>query len=108
MRRAAKRDANEETIVVALRAAGCLVQQLTQGDGVPDLLVWSPALLRLLLIEVKDLDDTKAKKPNKLRKSQEDWLEEWKAAGSLIAVVTTPSMALLAAGFTPKTYTSQG
>lgn len=43
MRRAAKIDANQQAIVAALEAAGCAVQSLAGvGQGVPDLLVWTP------------------------------------------------------------------
>lgn len=72
--RAANRDANEGDVIKALRAAGCLVQQITQGDGVPDLLVCTPRG-RLLLIEVKD----GAKPPSRQRfkPAQVTWHAIW-------------------------------
>lgn len=54
MRRDARRDANEKSIVAALRSAGCDVTSLVEGDGVPDLLVWSPMRACWVLLEVKD------------------------------------------------------
>lgn len=42
MRRAAKRDASENAIIDAAIAAGCKVQYLSQGGGVPDLLLKRP------------------------------------------------------------------
>lgn len=57
MRRAAKVDANQPAIIDALRRVGCSVQSLAAvGDGVPDLLVWSPRV-GLLLIEVKNPEE---------------------------------------------------
>jgi hypothetical protein len=47
-----KRDANEQVIADALHAAGRKVELLSKY-GLPDLLVYSPVLDRLLLLEVK-------------------------------------------------------
>jgi hypothetical protein len=39
MRRANRIDANQNKIVDALRGAGAVVRVISQGDGIPDLLV---------------------------------------------------------------------
>jgi hypothetical protein len=54
MRRAAKRDANEADVIVALRSDGFNVAQIS-SPGIPDLLVWEPGR-HFLLFEVKDDD----------------------------------------------------
>lgn len=46
----ARRDTNENDIVKALEKVGCTVERLAQPL---DLLVWSPRLKAMLLIEVK-------------------------------------------------------
>ena len=78
--RAAKRDDNERAIIDALRAAGCRVQQLTQGDGVPDLLVgMQPSTdkdARWVLLEVKDGD--KPMSAQRLTPAQERWHEQFR------------------------------
>jgi Holliday junction resolvase len=87
MRRAAKVDANQDAIVVALRAAGASVQSLAAvGKGCPDLLCAFRGLMYLL--EVKR---DKAQ-PNEL---QVRWHEGWRAA---VHVVRTPDDALRAVG----------
>jgi Holliday junction resolvase len=74
MRRAARRDDNEKAIVDALERVGCMVQKLTQGDGVPDLLVGVPSG-KLIVIEVKDGD----KVPSAKRLSEKElaWHQRW-------------------------------
>lgn len=74
MRRAAKRDDNERDIIKALEAVGCMVQQLSQGDGVPDLLVGVPSG-RLIVIEVKD--GAKPKSARKLTEKELAWHSRW-------------------------------
>ena len=89
MRRAAKVDANQEAVVIALRAAGATVQSLAAvGNGVPDLLCQYEGTF--YLIEVKD-----GRKPPSQRKLTEDqvkWHEEWKSA--FLGVVESPDEAL--------------
>lgn len=89
MRRAAKIDANQEAVVIALRAAGAQVQSLAAiGKGVPDLLCQYEGTF--YLIEVKD-----GRKPPSQRKLTEDqvkWHEEWKSA--FLGVVESPDEAL--------------
>ena len=89
MRRAAKIDANQEAVVIALRAAGATVQSLAAiGKGVPDLLVGYKGAF--YLIEVKD--GRKAPSQRKLTEDQVKWHEEWKSA--LLGVIESPDEAL--------------
>jgi len=90
--RAASRDANEPEVIKALVAVGCLVQQITQGDGVPDLLVCTPRG-RLLLVEVKD----GAKPPSRQRLTAEQvvWHGVWAPRASVF-VCLSPADALAA------------
>lgn len=74
MRRAARRDDNERDIINALVNVGCLVQQITQGDGVPDLLVGVPSG-RLIIIEVKD--GAKPKSQRRLTEKELAWHSKW-------------------------------
>ena len=89
MRRAAKIDANQEAVVIALRAAGAKVQSLAAvGKGVPDLLCQYKGTF--YLIEVKD-----GRKPPSQRRLTDDqvkWHEEWKSA--FLGVVESPDEAL--------------
>lgn len=74
MRRAARRDDNEKAIVDALERVGCLVQKLTQGDGVPDLLVGVPSG-KLIVIEVKD--GSKVPSAKRLTEKELAWHQRW-------------------------------
>lgn len=81
MRRAARIDDNQREIVEALESVGCSVQSLAAvGNGVPDLLVFSPHRFDLasglMLIEVKD--GKKAASRRKLTKNQVKWHQTWK------------------------------
>jgi hypothetical protein len=92
--KATRRDVNERAIIVALEAAGCLVQQLHQGDGVPDLLVAAPTGngLRLVLLEVKR--DTGPPSKRSLTREQVAWHLRWEHAP--IFIVESASQALAA------------
>jgi len=87
--RAAKIDANQMQVVIALRAAGATVQSLAGvGKGVPDLLVGYQG--QTLLLEIKD-----GRKPLSARLLTEDqlrWHGSWK--GGALAVVDSPDAAL--------------
>lgn len=74
MRRAARRDNNEDAIVQALRASGWSVAFLS-GAGTPDLVIGRPGAL--LLVEVKA-------KNGKLTPDQEQWHREWRGAKPVI------------------------
>jgi Holliday junction resolvase len=89
MRRAAKIDANQEAVVIALRAAGAQVQSLAAvGKGVPDLLCQYEGTF--YLIEVKD--GQKPPSQRKLTDDQVKWHSEWKSA--FLGVVENPEQAL--------------
>lgn len=89
MRRAAKVDANQDSVISALRAAGAKVQSLAAiGKGVPDLLCQYQGAF--YLIEVKDGRKTPSQR--KLTDDQVKWHEEWKSA--FLGVVESPDEAL--------------
>ena len=75
MRRAARTDANQTSIVDALRRCGCLVMPLHQmGQGVPDLLICHRGVLAF--VEVKDGDKSPSKR--RLTVDQKTWHRQWK------------------------------
>lgn len=77
MRRIARVDANQRSIVGLFRAMGALVQPTHMvGSGFPDLLICYHGTLAL--IEIKDGE--KAKSRRKLTQFEVDWQEEWKEA----------------------------
>lgn len=88
MRRAARVDANQEQIVSALRACGAYVRIVTQGDGLPDLLVGYRGYT--LLLEVKD--GRKPPSARKLTEAEEKFFMEW--TGGLLAKVESVDEAL--------------
>lgn len=92
MRRAARVDANQEQIVIALRAAGASVQVISAvGLGVPDLLVGFRD--RNWLVECKNPDQA----PNKRRltSDQKDWHAQWRGS---VSVALSADEALRAIG----------
>jgi hypothetical protein len=89
VRRAAKIDDNQRSIVDALRAIGASVQTLAPvGQGCPDLLVGYKG--HNYLLEVKD--GNKVASARRLTPLQEVWHRQW--AGSPVAVVRSPDEAL--------------
>jgi hypothetical protein len=84
MRRAAKRDTIEDAIIDALHAAGRKVQVLSQGGGVPDLLVRQPDGT-WLVIEVKSPG-------GRLTPQQQKWCAYYGA----VPIVQTPEDAIAA------------
>lgn len=88
MRRAARVDANQEQVVSALRACGAYVRIVTQGDGLPDLLVGYRGYT--LLLEVKD--GRKPPSARKLTEAEEKFFQEWQ--GGLLAKVESVDEAL--------------
>jgi hypothetical protein len=88
MRRAARVDANQEQVVSALRACGATVRIVTQGDGLPDLLVGYRGYT--LLLELKD--GQKPPSARKLTPAEEKFFAEWK--GGLLAKVESVEEAL--------------
>ena len=92
MRRAAKVDANQREVVVALRGAGASVQLLhAVGEGCPDLLVGYKGLN--MLLEVKD--GSKPPSAQKLTPQQEIWHRDWRGHR---VVVNSTEAALAAIG----------
>lgn len=90
MRRAARVDENQSDIVAALRAIGATVKVISQGDGIPDLLVGFMG--KTILLEVKD-----GKKPPSARKltpAEQKFFDEWR--GGSLAIVNTVDEAIAA------------
>lgn len=88
MRRAARVDENQALIVKALRGCGASVRFLSEGNGLPDLLVGYNG--HTILMEVKD-----GKKPPSARELtplEEAFHRDWK--GGKLAVVTSTEEAL--------------
>lgn len=73
MRRAARVDSNSHEIVEGLRKAGAYVRVITQGDGLPDLLVGYRG--HTLLIEIKD--GQKPPSQQKLTAAEQKFFDEW-------------------------------
>ena len=94
MRLAAKVDANQAEIVKTLRSCGVTVQHLHGvGAGCPDLLVYSPFIRRMLLLEVKDGSLPPSKR--RLTSAQQTFHSEWPAD---VHIVSSPDDALRAVG----------
>ena len=88
MRRAARVDANQEQIVSAMRACGATVRVVTQGDGLPDLLVGYRGYT--ILMEVKD--GRKPPSARKLTPEEEKFFMNW--TGGMLAIVNSVEEAL--------------
>lgn len=88
MRRAARIDANQEQIVSAMRACGATVRIVTQGDGLPDLLVGYRGYT--ILMEVKD--GRKPPSARKLTEEEQKFFENW--TGGMLAIVNSVDEAL--------------
>ena len=88
MRRAARVDANQTKIVEALREAGARVRVITQGDGIPDLMVHYNGYT--ILMEVKDGD--KPPSARKLTEAEQKFFDEWQ--GGMLSIVTCVEEAL--------------
>ena len=88
MRYANRIDANQGRIVEALRGAGAFVRIVTQGDGIPDLLVAYRGVT--ILMEVKDGD--KPPSARKLTEAEQKFFEEW--TGGMLVIVNSVQEAL--------------
>ena len=88
MRYANRIDANQNKIVDALRGAGAYVRIVTQGDGIPDLLVGYKGYT--ILMEVKDGD--KVPSARKLTDAEQKFFNEWD--GGMLVVVNSVQEAL--------------
>lgn len=83
-------DENQSDIVAALRAIGATVRVISQGDGIPDLLVGFRG--QTFLLEVKD-----GKKPPSARKltpAEQKFFDEWR--GGTLVIVNTVDEAIAA------------
>ena len=81
MRRAARVDENQGLIVKALRACGATVRIITQGDGIPDLLVGYRG--HTILMEVKD--GNKPPSARQLTTAEQIFFDQW-TGGKLFIV----------------------
>lgn len=88
MRLASRIDDNQHEIVQALRKAGAYVRVITQGDGLPDILVGFNG--KTILMEIKD--GNKRPSEQRLTKAEEKFHNEW--TGGRLAVVNSVFMAL--------------
>ena len=88
MRRANRIDANSNEIVNALRKAGAFVRIISQGDGIPDLLVAYKGYT--VLMEVKDGD--KVPSARKLTEAEQKFFDEW--TGGMLVIVNSVEEAL--------------
>ena len=92
----ANRDKNEDEIVTALEARGCLTQALS-GKGVPDRLVFVPAnqafiTSRIVVLEIKN----KKGRRSGVRQAQAEFYEKWHGAGAPVFIVSSVKEALYA------------
>ena len=87
MRRAARRDANEDQVVSALEACGAYVKKIN-GSGGFDLLVWYRG--HTLLLEVKD--GRKPPSAQALTPAEQKFHREW--PGDNLHIVNSPEAAL--------------
>lgn len=81
-------DSNQNSIVKALRDHGAFVRVVTQGDGIPDLLVAYKGVTALL--ELKDGD--KFPSQRKLTTAEQKFFDEW--TGGLLVIVNSVEEAL--------------
>jgi len=88
MRYANRIDANQNEIVEALRKQGATVRIISQGDGIPDLLVGY--LGQTLLFEVKD--GNKPPSARKLTEAEQKFFDDW--TGGVLAIVESVEQAL--------------
>jgi len=83
MRYANRIDANQNKIVDAMRKVGAVVRIISQGDGIPDLLVGYKGYT--ILMEVKDGD--KVPSARKLTEAEQKFFDEW--TGGMLVVVNS-------------------
>jgi hypothetical protein len=88
MRYANRIDANQGSIVEALRQCGATVRIISQGGGIPDLLVGYNGYT--ILMEVKD--GAKVPSARKLTEDEQKFFDEWR--GGMLAIVNSVSEAL--------------
>ena len=88
MRYANRIDANQNAIVDALRQCGATVRIISQGGGIPDLLVGYNGYT--ILMEVKD--GAKVPSARKLTDDEQKFFDDWR--GGMLAIVNSVSEAL--------------
>jgi len=88
MRYANRIDANQNQIVDAMRKVGAVVRIISQGDGIPDLLVGYKGYT--ILMEVKD--GGKVPSARKLTEPEQKFFDDWR--GGMLAVVNSVEEAL--------------
>lgn len=88
MRYANRIDANQNKIVDALRKAGAVVRIISQGEGIPDLLVGYHGYT--ILMEVKDGD--KVPSARKLTEAEQKFFDDWR--GGMLVIVNSVEEAL--------------
>jgi Holliday junction resolvase len=88
MRYANRIDANQNQIVDAMRKVGAVVRIISQGDGIPDLLVGYKGFT--ILMEVKD--GGKVPSARKLTEAEQKFFDDWE--GGLCVVVNSVEEAL--------------
>ena len=88
MRYANRIDANQNQIVDALRKAGAVVRIISQGDGIPDLLVGYKGYT--ILMEVKDGD--KVPSARKLTEAEQKFFDDWR--GGMLVVINSVEEAI--------------
>jgi len=88
MRYANRIDANQNAIVEALRECGATVRIISQGGGIPDLLVGYNKYT--ILMELKD--GSKPPSARKLTEDEQKFFDEW--TGGMLAIVNSIEEAL--------------
>lgn len=88
MRYANRIDANQNNIVDTLRKCGATVRIVSQGDGIPDLLVGYRGYT--ILMEVKDGD--KVPSARKLTPAEQKFFDEW--TGGMLVIVNSAEEAI--------------
>jgi hypothetical protein len=81
-------DDNQNEVVAALRKIGAIVRIITQGDGLPDLLVGFQG--RTYLMELKD--GNKPPSARKLTEAEEKFHSTW--TGGSLYIVTSAQQAV--------------
>jgi len=81
-------DSNQNSIVKALRDHGATVRVVSQGDGLPDLLIGYKG--ETALLEVKDGD--KFPSQRKLTTAEQKFFDEW--TGGILVIVNSVEEAL--------------
>jgi len=88
MRYANRIDANQNTIVDALRQCGATVRIISQGGGIPDLLVGYNGYT--ILMEIKD--GSKPPSTRRLTEDEQKFFDEWR--GGMLTIVNSVEEAL--------------